>query len=357
MADSTKMQRLREKVALKIKNLEEMGKKRKEQLIEKSEPIREMGRDVKEQADSLLDIRNAHITTDTLWVARPQCTWTLRAKTDVIGDLIHLHTGNESGNPSDYYMTARPKMTMGVTANYRGISLTLSLSPTKLLSDISDIVSSLNYYSNRFGGDLTLEKIDEFDGRTGLVGKSKRLDNTKLRSFTASGYYVFNGRRFSYPAVFNSTWVQKRSAGSVIAQANFNWGRLTMGNPTEMDATEYKNVLNRISMRSMSVGVGYGYNLVLPPHWLLHLTVLPSFMFWRNYELSLTGDDGNTFSEKIPSDCLNLHLTGRIGATYSWERYFLGVTGIVHCIKTGRGKNISVIDTKWKGRAFFGIRL
>ena len=346
VTDSTKMQRIKERI-----------KNKKKKIAEKSALLKERGIEMKTQADSLLDIRNARVTTDTLWVARPQCTWTLRAKTDIIGDMIHIHTGDESGNPSDYYMTAHPKMTMGMSANYRGISLSMSFSPTKLLSDISDIVSSLNYYSNQFGGDLTLGKIDEFNGRTGLIGKSRRLDNTTLRSFTASGYYVFNGQRFSYPAVFNSTWEQKRSAGSFIAQANFNWGKLKMGNPTEMDAMAYKDVLNRISMRSVSIGVGYGYNYVLPPHWLMHITVQPSFMLWENYKLYLTDTDGNGFSEKMPSNHFNLHLTARIGATYSWEQYFLGVTGVVHSIKTGRNKDISVTDTKWKVRAFLGVRL
>lgn len=355
---TTKREHLKQQAKEQKERLRVKAKEQKEKLKVKSEQLKVKGMEVKVQADSILDIRNARVTTDTLWVARPQCTWTLRAKTDMIGDIIHLHTGDESGHPSDYYMTARPKMTLGVSANYRGISLALSFSPTKLLSDISDMLSSFNYYSNQFGGDLTMEKIDEFDGRTGLVGKSRRLSNTNLRSFTASGYYVFNGKRFSYPAVFNSTWEQKRSAGSLIAQANLNWGRLNMGNPEEMNAGAYTDVLHRINMRSFSIGIGYGYNLVMPPHWLIHLTLQPSIMLWKNYTLHLTDHNlGNSYTDKMPSGSINIHLTGRAGATYSWDKYFIGATGVFHTIKTGKQTDISITDTKWKARAFFGIRL
>ena len=357
-ADSTKIQHIKKWISDRINGEGDKIRKKKEKIVEKKERLIEKGIEARARADSLLDKRNARLTTDTLWVARPQCTWTLRAKTDIIGDVIHLHTGEESGHPSDYYMTARPKTTVGVSANYKGISLSLSLSPTRWLNDISDIISSLNYYSNRFGGDLTMERIDKFDGRASLLGESQKLGNTSLKSVTASGYYVFNGRRFSYPAVFNATWEQKRSAGSVIVQANFNWSRLKVGDIAEMEGmSSYNNALKRISMKSVSIGAGYAYNLVLPPHWLIHITAQPSIMLWKSYKLHQEDADGSEYSETLPSDNFNLHLTGRVGATYSWSRYFIGLTGVVHCIKTGDDNDISVTDTKWKGRAFFGVRL
>lgn len=349
--------KLREKAAEQKELLRAKTAEKKERLRARAGEMKERGMAAKVKADSVLDARNARVRTDTMWVARPQCTWTFRGKADMIGDVIHLRTGDESGNPSDYYLTARPKVTMGASANYRGISLSLSFSPTKWLSDISDIISSLNYYSNQFGGEVTMELIDEFDGHSELLGRRTRLDNTTLRAVTASGYYVLNGRRFSYPAVFNSTWEQRRSAGSVVVQANFNWERLKMGNPAEMDAEAYDNVLNRIDMRSVSIGVGYGYNLVLPPHWLIHLTAQPSVMLWKSFKLHLTDGEGGAMVEKMPSGHFNLHMTGRVGATYSWSKYFLGITGVVHSIKTGRDADISVRDTKWQGRAFFGLRM
>lgn len=355
-ADTTAVQRLRDDVRQRAENVmdsvESRAERIEERLAAKGERALEKGRKAKRVADWLLDTWRARVTTDTLWVARPQCTWTFKAKTDLLGDIIHLHTGELSKHGvSDYYLTARPKMTLGVSANYKGLSLALSFSPTNMLRDMSDFVSSLNYYSNRYGIDLSLERIDEFKGHSELLGERERLDKTTLRSFAASAYYVFNGRRFSYPAVFNSSWEQRRSAGSFIVQANFDWGRLRIGNQQQYD------VLHRLDTRSLSLGAGYGYNLVLPPHWLIHLTVLPSIMLWKDYRIYMTDEEGDGLSERMHSKHLNIHLTARIGATYSWSRFFVGATGIVHSVRTGLDDGISMSDTRWKTRAFFGVRL
>ncbi len=135
----------------------------KERLIEKRDQIKESiqakidslkpkAEEAMIKADSILNVRNAKVTTDTLWVARPLETWTFRAKTDVFSDLMHLRAVDMHDNSSNYYLTADPKVTLGIMANYRGISLSLSFSPSKILSDISDMMSAINYYSNTFGG-------------------------------------------------------------------------------------------------------------------------------------------------------------------------------------------------------------
>ena len=84
------------------------------------------------KADSILDVRNAKITTDTFYVARPQETWTFRAKTDVFGDMMHIRAVDMGGNKGNYYLNADPKVTLGIMANYRGISASFSLSPSPL---------------------------------------------------------------------------------------------------------------------------------------------------------------------------------------------------------------------------------
>lgn len=329
---------------------------RKELVAEQKEVLLQRAEAARMKADSILEERNRHVTMDTLYVARPPQTWTFRGKSDIFSNDFHIHTGEESGYKSDYYMYSDPKTTVGVMANYRGISLAVSLSPSKLLSDLSDMVSAVNYYSNTVGFDLTYEKVDYFRGKESLTAKSRKLPNTNLRSFSATGYYVFNGRRFSYPAVFNSTWVQKRSAGSFLLLANYNTGRLKIGDQLEY-AEHYPSRLHRLDMNSLSLGVGYGYNLVAGKHWLFHLTAQPSVMVWKKYQLHTVGDDGTETVDKMPADHMNIFIVGRMGAIYSWDRYFLGMTSVVQHYKTGKESDIALRDTKWKVRAFFGWRM
>lgn len=357
---SQKKKTLKEKVQEVKENIAEKVQEAKENVAEKVQEAKENIAEKSEiamfKADSVLDVRNAKITTDTMWVARPAETWTFRAKSDMMGDIIHLRAVDRDGDRTSYHLANDPKMTLGIMANYRGVSLSLSLSPTKLLSDLSDMASAINYYSNTIGFDVNFEKIESFRGRNGTESHRHRLYGTNLREFTASGYYVFNGKKFSYPAVFNSTWVQKRSAGSFLVQANFATGRLKFGDNTTMEQN-FDGLLTRIDMSSISIGGGYGYNYVPNKHWLLHITAQPSLMVWKNYKLHLVDSNGTETKEKMPSSQLNLFVVGRLGAIYSWNRYFIGLTSVVQTAKTGKNDDFALTDTKWQGRAFFGWRV
>ena len=340
--------------------LKERLQEKKEQIIqniqEKIDSLKPKVEEAMIKADSVLDVRNAKITTDTLYVARPQETWTFRAKTDVFGDMMHIRAVDMGGNTGNYYLSADPKVTLGIMANYRGISASFSFSPSKILSDISDMMSAINYYSNTFGFDLTFEKVDAFHGRTSIDSKSHKLANTNMRLFALTGYYVFNGKKFSLPAVFNSTWVQKRSAGSFLVQAGFNTGRVKIGDNLDPNH-EFASSLNRIDMRSISIGGGYGYNLVAGKHWLLHGTVQPSLMIWQNYKLHTVDSDGKAETNKMDNGRLNFFIVGRLGAIYSWERYFIGLTSVIQHSKSGKDSDFALRDTQWQARAFFGWRL
>lgn len=342
---TTLLQRLQEKKEQIVQNIQE-----------KIDSLKPKAEEAMIKADSILDVRNAKITTDTFYVAHPQETWTFRAKTDVFGDMMHIRAVDMGGNKGNYYLNADPKVTLGIMANYRGISASFSLSPSKMLSDISDMMSAINYYSNTFGIDFTFEKVDAFRGRTSLTSNTHKLANTNMRLFALAGYYVFNGKKFSLPAVFNSTWVQKRSAGSFLVQAGFNTGRIKIGDNLDPDH-DFASSLNRIDINSFTIGAGYGYNLVAGKHWLVHGTVQPSLMIWQNYKLHTTDKEGNEEVNKMDSGPLNFFLVGRLGAIYSWDRYFIGLTSVVQHSKSGKDSDFALRDTQWQARAFFGWRI
>lgn len=343
---TTLLQRLQEKKEQIVQNIQE-----------KIDSLKPKAEEAMIRADSILDVRNAKITTDTLYVARPQETWTFRAKVDGFGEVMHLRSVDPDGTRGNYYLNADPKITLGIMANYRGISASLSLSPSKILSDISDMMSAINYYSNTFGIDLTFEKVNSFRGRTNLESHTHKLSSaTNMRQFALTGYYVFNGKKFSLPAVFNSTWVQKRSAGSFLVQAAFNTGRIKIGPDLNADES-VASIPERIDMNSLAIGAGYGYNLVAGKHWLIHATAQPSIMVWQNYKLHTTDRKGNEQVNKMDTGRINFFIVGRLGAIYSWDRYFIGLTSVVQHSKSGKDSDFALLDTQWQARAFFGWRV
>lgn len=359
-AKSSKTSKTQQKWKKTRQRLKEKQAEVKEKVKVKMVEVKAQGELAKAKADSLLDVRNSKLTTDTLWVARPQSKWTFRGKADGSGELLEVRAEAPNGaNVERYRLQSDMKVTLGVMANYRGISLSAGLSPTQLLSDLSDIMSSINYYSNRFGIDLDYERLSSFRGKNLTSGNSRKLHGTRLNSFSAVGYYVFNGKRFSYPAVFNSTWMQKRSAGSFLVQASFYTGKLKSSDDLHLYKKEVGQ-LQHIDMNHFSIGVGYGYNFVYGKHWLIHLSVQPSTMIWRNFTLRYTDNndvDPQTHKQKMPANRFNVYLVGRAGVTYSWERYFAGMTGVVQHSKTGEDNDFSLRTSKWKVRLFMGLRL
>ena len=110
-------------------------------------------------------------------------------------------------------------------------------------------------------------------------------------------------------------------------------------------------------MKSFSIGGGYGYNLVAGKHWLIHATAQPSLMVWQNYKLHTTDSEGNVETNKMDNGRLNFFIVGRLGAIYSWDHYFIGLTSVVQHSKSGKDSDFALRDTQWQARAFFGWRL
>ena len=322
------------------------------------ERVRERRVQMRQRADSIIDAHRK-VTTDTAYVARPVQPLTLRFKTDGFGNEFEIR-GNVPERSIDMLTMIRADMkcTLGVTANYRGISVALSLNPDKLLRRTSNTEYNVNYYNNRYGADLTYSDIHEFSANTVLNGVRHSYDmtDTHLLGLSANVYYVFNSKRFSYPAVFNHSWIQKRSAGSLLVAASFYRADL------KSDFKGSQEVFaggKEMDMTHVSVGVGYGYNYVAGKHWLLHLSAQPSIMVWKNYTLSFVPDEltGETVKAKLPARFPEVYVLGRVGATYNWDKYFVGMTGVVQTSKVGRDYDFSLRNTLWKGRAYFGIRL
>lgn len=95
-------------------------------------------------------------------------------------------------------------------------------------------------------------------------------------------YYIFNHRRFSYPAAYSQSTVQRRSAGSMLLGIGYtehelevNWDKLT----NLVDEKLNKNLTNggtpeakidsslmfsKVKYSDVNVTCGYAYNWVLP---------------------------------------------------------------------------------------------
>ena len=288
---------------------------------------------IKQKIDSHLD--NAKITTDTLYVKRPDQPLTLRVKTDTYGTEIYT-VGESDGFKSKTFLHTGFKETVGLTANYRGLSVALSINPRKLLGKNGQTEYFITYYNNKYGADLTYSDMYEFTLDSYLDDNlyTFEMKDTHMRSLSANAYYVFNGKKMSYPAAFNNSWIQKRSAGSFIVGASYLIGKFESVYDYEND---YIASNQSIDMQHVAVGGGYAYNFVPNKHWLVHISAEPSIIVWQRYIARIQRDfeTDKAIPYKIKYKFPEICILGRIGATYSWKNYFVGIMGVVN--RSGAG--------------------
>ena len=300
--------------------------------------------------DSVLVARYWRADIDTNYVTRPHTKWTLMGRFNVSGAKISAE-GKENGQPFKTEMSANSKATVSVGVSYLGLSLNLSINPAKLFGKYRDYELGFRSYGKRFGFDITYQDAHNFKGWHETEGVRQDIttseDMFKLKTLNVNSYYVFNSRRFSYPAAFVSSYIQRRSAGSfllaVSGQGQHGKANITDGDKRSID----------FKMTNIALGGGYGYNYVPGSNWLLHISALPTFIVYSHSSLT----SGDT---KIP---LHYHFPEVIITTRAavvkqiGHKKFAGLSVVYNFTNVGDKDDLSFHNQKWLGRLYFGLRL
>lgn len=164
---------------------------------------------------------------------------------------------------------------------------------------------------------------------------------------TVNAYYVFSGRRFSFPAAFTQSWLQLRSSGSFMLGLTLMGGRLKSAQGADGLSGE-----RTLGIICAGIGAGYGYNWVVGGKWLLHLSTLPELVVFSRSRLTTPGG-----REKMPYRFPNVIAVGRMAVVRHFDRYFVGMTAVVNTTHLGDSRQLSVGNTKWRARMFVGVKL
>ncbi len=310
------------------------------------------------RGDSILAAKYNKKTFDTAYIARPNARWTVKLRGNVSSATLHANARME-GVEHQTEVMSEVRGTLSVAVSYRGVGLGFAVNPAKLAGKSEDYEFNLNSYSNRYGFDVVYLSSKTYHGHTDQGGE--RMDIPKglisQQALNLNFYYAFNHRKFSFPAAFSQSYIQRRSAGSWLVGASFE------GSKTEVSADEEHPSIRPVTIRlnELAVGGGYGYNLVLGKHWLFHLSSLPTLtVYSHDYTKTQETDDGgetvttrNSMKYHFPSAII----TGRGAALYSWRNKFAGATMVYNCSVAGSKEQLQLKRGKWRVRMFFGFRL
>lgn len=294
--------------------------------------------------DSLLSRRYYKGGIDTAYIIRPATKWTVTARMNMSGATIESE-GTDNGQHFKSKMEANRKATLSVGVSYLGLSLSVALNPAKMMGKYRDFELNFNSYGRRFGFDVIYQDAKNFTGWYDPEGMERiTLPDGMLsvKTLNLNAFYVFNHRRFSYPAAFSQSYIQRRSAGSFLLAAS------GMGQHATLDWDQDM----QLKITNIGLGAGYGYNYVPRQGWLLHISALPTFIVYSNTSMTF----GN---ERIP---LHYHfpeiiITGRGAVVRQWANKFIGMSMVFNFTNNGNKENLALHNMKWLVRTFFGLRL
>ena len=294
--------------------------------------------------DSLMTVRYRSGNIDTNYITRPTTKWTIVARMNVSGAKIETE-GMDNGIPFKSEMKADYKSTLSVGVSYLGFSLNAALNPAKLLGRYRDYELNFNSYGKRFGFDIIYQDAHNFKGWHYHEGMDRIVlpdGMLKVKTLNVNAFYVFNSRRFSYPAAFTQSYIQRRSAGSILLAAS------GQGQHATLDYTQKTDM----KMTNIGLGMGYGYNFVPGEGWLLHISALPTFIVYSNTSMTF-GDNRVPLSYHFPE----VIITGRGAVVRQWRNKFLGMSMVFNFTNIGNEERLAVHNIKWRVRTFFGLRL
>ena len=301
--------------------------------------------------DSVLSMRYYKTPYDTNYVVRPEGRLTLKARMNQTGNTFHAR-----GTVNDVYakadLSTSNKTTFSLAAIYRGIGIGMAINPAKWGGVYKDYELNLNYYSSRLSLDLSYQRSESLTGNMLFDDVQKRLeqDDATMKVLNVAAYYTFNHRRFSFPAAFTQSYIQRRSAGSWLAGISYQGGSIKT--TEDLLARSPNAPETRIYVGHFGIGGGYGYNWVLGRRWLLHLSMLPSFVVYNRNNMTVRGE-----RKKADHIRFNMIFNERAAVVYQFSpRYFTGVTLVMNN-SVFADDDVVVNQNKWRARAFFGMRL
>lgn len=252
---------------------------------------------------------------------------------------------DENGNRQTLKFDSNPSLKIGPYFGWRWIFFGYTFNINTLSRRVKKNTEfNLSIYSAKIGVDLVYQRNKNDFKLTSIKGFDHLSDKSHITGTDFDGlrtsitginiYYIFNHRKFSYPAAFSQTTEQRRSAGSwkvgfqyIHQNIHFDYTKL----PEEMISTEdgKTGVIEQLKFRNInysdySLSGGYAYNWVFLPHCLLCGSLSPAI----GYKHTKGEVPEKKFSYYINN--LNFDLITRIGLVWNNSKFFAGSSFVLH---------------------------
>lgn len=263
---------------------------------------------------------------DTAYIGLPDNEWRIAFTNSELG--IHSnYTSTMSDNPELGYIsllsTTTPSLDLGFQIGLRSVNFGYSWDVLHAYSQKLNFslggkswgVELLRQKSSNIHTHVALQKFDAFN--FDLDDNSIRITNTNL-----TAWYALNAAHYSHNAATKQSYIQKKTAGSLLLSLSYLNTDMTLHKDTLLATWLLGNVQQMVT-HQVAVGLGYGINYT-PNNGkvLLHLAAYAQAVFYSINYVSYV--DTLHHSKKVfPSYTIKpsspVHITGNMRAAVSWE--------------------------------------
>lgn len=271
---------------------------------------------------------------DTLYISPNRYNYALMATH--FSNFEYYSVTSEFPQPQKLSFSPNPHNKIGLYFGWRWIFLGWSV-------DIDDIYRKTNRKNKGTEFDLSLYSsklgVDIFYRRTGNNYKihkirgfydeipsdySEDFSGLKVDIKGLNLYYIFNNRKFSYPAAFSQSTNQRRNAGTFIAgfsiskhNLDFDYQQLPAYIQERMNPGMR---VNKIKYTNANISFGYAYNWVFARNCLACLSLTPAIAY-KASDVDAETQEGKAWYSKF-----NLDFLLRAGVVYNNGKYFVGTS-------------------------------
>ena len=336
---------------------------------------------------------SAVATVDRSYIEQPKQSWAIEARTTLNQTTLKVTStwDDLEDGPTDLWMKSKNGLSTsaGLWLGYRGYGFGYS----KEFGKTSGSTLTFGAMGGSFGVNLRISSYNSdmpdvyVDGKkvSSYDGDDDHLDDpVKVRTLFLDGYYMFNGKHFSYAAAYDNSLIQKRSAGSIVVGGMYCHSRADYSTDSNWMLTLLMLGMGKMKFTQGSIGAGYAYNWVPARGWLVSVMAIPMLTFYNRttkymYNLRFSNphvEDWDALSqdeildlladpettiltvnerEEMSPNKVKLNLDARMSVVYNFDRWYLRVYGHYNQFSFG-SDFVSGRVTDWTANASLGFR-
>lgn len=289
---------------------------------------------------------------DRSYIEQPKLPWAVELRTSISQSYMKVSSDwpLPEGNTLKFDALSDNgfSTSVGAWVGYRGYGFGLS----KELSSGSGSTLSFGAMGGSFGINLRINSYRSHQPEVSIdvdVAGEKFSDRDKVdlddpidvRTLFIDGYYMFNGKHFSYAAAYDQSLIQRRSAGSLVAGLMYYHSRVSYDDDSNWPMVQLMNCVGKTKLTQGSIGLGYAYNWVLARGWLVSAQAMPMLALYNRmnvYTYSLIGEDGLPFEKSeneydeytlVEKDVtktnnrVTWNFDARFCVCYNWSRWYV----------------------------------